>query len=157
LIARFLSRFAPCLRRRDLFGVHGIYLSRFTLARLGAVRVYLNRFHRGDEDLELHDHPWRWAVSLILSGGYTEERRDGVRVSLRVRVPGNLNVILGDTFHRIASVQPDTWTLFVAGPRAKDWGFWNRVGGTFTPWRDFLRTKGLSLADEGWSPKASAR
>lgn len=37
--------------------------------------IYLHKFHRGDDDLATHSHPWRWAVSLILAGGYREERR----------------------------------------------------------------------------------
>ncbi len=154
MIARPLNRFAPRLHRRDFFGAQGLYLSRFTLARLGAVRVYLNRFERGDEDLELHDHPWCWAVSLILSGGYVEERRDGGCIESRVFAPGNLNLIWADTFHRVDGVQADTWTLFLAGPRVQKWHFWNRATGVLTPWRDFLRAKGLRLDDEGPTPPA---
>lgn len=39
------------------------------------IGVYLHRFHRSDVDRELHSHPWAWSYSIILAGGYIEERR----------------------------------------------------------------------------------
>jgi hypothetical protein len=147
VIARILNRLAPRLYRHDIHGTGGLYLSRYTLARLGVVRVYLNHIHRPDEDDELHNHPWRWALSWILSGGYREERRDGNDVETIDLSAGQFNVILADTFHRIDRVTAPCWTLFVVGERIQDWGFWHRTTGVFTPWRDFIAAKGLPIME----------
>ncbi|MGN6103684.1 MAG: hypothetical protein ACTHU0_01140, partial [Kofleriaceae bacterium] len=59
------------------------YLTRVLLPRIRIpgvcdFRPMLHRFHRPDVDQHLHNHPWKWAVSLILSGSYVEERFDQV-------------------------------------------------------------------------------
>lgn len=110
--------------------------------------LFLHRFHKGDDDLELHNHPWAWAVSLILVGGYREERRvEGVRgildheVETRDYRPGSWNVIDQDTFHRVDLFQKDAWTLFLVGPKVANWGFWSRYSGRFQPWRAHIAQK----------------
>lgn len=109
------------------------------------VQLYLHRFHRGDQDEELHNHPWRWSASFVLAGGYLEERRTRDRhgrpsngVEVRAVLPFMVNRIGGDDFHRVDLLEKDAWTLFLVGPRVSSWGFWNRHSGVFTPWRDFL-------------------
>lgn len=37
--------------------------------------VFLHHFRDSDQEAELHNHPWESAYSLILAGGYIEERR----------------------------------------------------------------------------------
>ena len=125
-----------------------------------AWQLYLHRFHRGDDDAALHNHPWRWAVSWILVGGYTEERRvrDGVpfltdifgshqatepeyaidSVERTVVRPGTLNVLLADTFHRVDLLDGEAWSLFLVGPKIASWGFWDRTTNLYTPWRTFI-------------------
>jgi hypothetical protein len=108
--------------------------------------VFLHKFHRGDDDVELHNHPWTWSIALILSGGYREEYRRGARegggcVFVRTMGPLSVNVIHHDTFHRVELLEKDAWSLFVAGPREKSWGFWNRATGIFTHWRMFIDRK----------------
>jgi len=101
--------------------------------------VYLHRFHRGDDELELHNHPWRWAVSLVLAGGYIEERRGpDDKVRIRFVRPGQLNLIRSKDFHRVDLIEKDAWTLFVVGPKFTGWGFWNRETGKYWPWRQFI-------------------
>lgn len=116
-------------------------------------QLYLHKFHRGDDDQELHNHPWAWSVSLILAGGYAEERRVEVspgvhRVVARGILPFSLNVIRGNDFHRVLLVERDAWSLFLAGPKTQGWGFWNRKSGEFTPWREFLARK--RAVKQGW-------
>lgn len=112
----------------------------------GPIALYLHRFHRSDEDLALHNHPWRWAVSLILTGGYSEERRIGNRVVRRSVLPLTLNFISADDFHRVDLFEEDAWTLFLSGPKASSWGFWDRRTGEYVPWREFI----TRLRGEGW-------
>jgi hypothetical protein len=116
--------------------------------RVGAVwpavpwSIYLHRFHRGDIDRELHSHPWRWAVSLVLVGGYIEERRtaDG-RIEMKVCRPGSINRLKASDFHRVDLRDGEAWTLFLVGPKVAQWYFWDRTTDREIPWREFLASK----------------
>jgi len=88
--------------------------------------AYLHRFVRGDGDEYAHSHPWAVAKSLVLCGGYNEARYDGVDLTEERFVAGDENVILQSTLHRIVSVEPETWTLFVHSDWISDWGFATR-------------------------------
>lgn len=119
---------------------HGVDESDEQPRRLPA--VYLHYFFRGDEDRELHNHPWLRALSWILTGGYTEERLepDGFVAEYRHR-PGTFNVLKRNTFHRVHLLQGGCWTLFIAGervsePRGKDWGFLDAQTGRFFTWSE---------------------
>lgn len=103
--------------------------------------LFLHRFHRGDHDRELHSHPWHWAVSWILAGGYREERRTGNIVVIRDFKPGNWNFLEANDFHRVDLLEDDCWTLFIVGPKAGTWHFWDRLTGKLTPWRDFVNAR----------------
>lgn len=98
------------------------------LASLG-LTVYLHRFVGGDVDRWVHDHPWRFAIAILLTGGYLEERVRSLApggwraVTRSIQGWRRINVILARDFHRIAIARPDTWTLFVCTKRVKDWGF----------------------------------
>lgn len=98
--------------------------------------VFIHFFHRSDEDREKHNHPWKESVSLILTGGYREEREDG----LYTRKPGDINVIRSTDYHRVDLLTPKKgcWTLFVAGKNISSWGFKNAQTGAHIPWRDYL-------------------
>lgn len=108
-------------------------------------RVHLHRFVRHDIDKDPHDHPWTWAVALILAGGYVEETPDvwehdeGQQYAHRRRGPGSLRYFRGDFVHRIDSLlDGDSWTLFVSGPVTRKWGFYDREHLRFTYWREYL-------------------
>jgi len=129
---RLLLRVSDRLRVREILIGGRPYLERYYLGRLGPVTLYLHRFLGRDGERQVHDHPWTWSVGIPLVGGYTEERllwlcpHEGWRsVMRRVRwfAP---NVITARTFHRVARVEPGTWTLFVHGRRVKGWGFLER-------------------------------
>jgi hypothetical protein len=83
-------------------------------------RLYLHKIAQADADRHLHNHPWSWAWSLILWGAYLEERPN----TLRYLRPGATNLLRAGDYHRIRTVRPNTWTLFVTGKRASSWGFW---------------------------------
>ena len=111
--------------------------------------LYLHRFHRSDDAGALHNHPWKWAVSLVLKGGYSEERRvpdrsgaedgRGQYVVKRSTVrPWSLNFLTHRDFHRVDLLAEEAWTLFLVGPLVQSWGFWDRNTGTFTDWKKFL-------------------
>lgn len=86
--------------------------------------IYLHHFLSSDPATEVHSHPWDWSASLILAGGYREERCTpaGARV-VRECVPGAVNVLRADDRHRIDLIGDDCWTLFLAGAFARPWTF----------------------------------
>ena len=80
--------------------------------------IFLHNFHKGDLD-DLHDHPWPF-ITVILKGGYWEHTPDG----RFWRGAGTIRVARCHSLHRV-ELEPgvDVWTLFVPGPKLRDWGF----------------------------------
>lgn len=112
----------------------GPYLSRLVFWRIFGVRILLHRFHVSDQDRALHNHPWKWAFSLILAGSYTEERMINKEDFLKGK--GKLpnlwtqtkrkrwfNFLTDKDYHRVEELHGEVWTLFFCGPRKQDWGF----------------------------------
>jgi hypothetical protein len=116
------------------------YITRTLLPRLGGRRLMLHRIWRADYDKWLHNHPWSRASFLIVSGGYTEERLVDGEVVRFVLKPGDVNHLNASTFHRIVSIEPNTWTLGLIGERVQDWGF--LVDGALVPWREYFARQG---------------
>ena len=128
MIRRLLYRLSGWLPCRIISEGDRPYLERYYVATLFGVRCYLHRFVGSDPDRGLHDHPWAWGASLILSGWYLEETRSGTRVVKR------FNAFTGDHFHRVIVPQgapTEVWTLFFhrAGD-IKPWGFLRPVPDT---------------------------
>lgn len=120
------------------------YLKRWWLIpRNRWCNVYLHHFLRSDDDRALHDHPW-WNVSLLLDGGYIEHVPvKGGAVGLH-RQSGALVFRKAEAAHRIElmpsglvpRMECPVWTLFVTGPRIREWGFHCPKG--WRHWRDFV-------------------
>lgn len=112
------------------------YLKRWWLIpRNRFLNVYLHRFLRSDDDRALHDHPW-WNVSLLLDGRYVEHtvRAGGINVRTQRRA-GDWKARTASSAHRIELVDGPCWTLFVTGPRIREWGFHCRQA--WVHWRVF--------------------
>jgi hypothetical protein len=118
------------------------------LARL-PFNLFLHRFHRSDDDGALHSHPWSWAVSLVLVGGYREERRVGDSVISRVVKPWSINFLRGEDYHRVDLLEEDAWSLFLVGPKVSTWFFWQRETCMRAQWRRFINAKRYGT-DAGW-------
>lgn len=119
------------------------YLLRFYIKHNGFLPgLYLHRFFRGDQDRELHNHPWIWSFSFIITGGYYEERLTRKGIVLKHKKPGQFNLLSGGTFHRVGLVdkQKGAWTFFCSGREIKDWGFLVEDGG-FIPHKEYLNEK----------------
>jgi hypothetical protein len=72
----------------------------------------------------VHSHPWGWSASLILAGGYREERcGPSGAVFVREYQPGDVNVLEADDRHRIDLLSADCWSVFLAGHFEKAWRF----------------------------------
>lgn len=141
----------PYLSKYLLFGQDGEFAPGW--------RLYLHRFHRGDKDRDLHNHPWEWAMSWILIGGYREQLHVMKKVQIhdgltalrwerteRNVLPGAVNVLLSDTFHRVDLLDGESWTLFLTGPKTQSWGFVNDSG-IFTTWREQLKKRGIEVRE----------
>lgn len=127
-----LSRTLP-VQRINPNGV--AYLERYFVAGWNPINkrpgpsIFLHRFVASDPDTAVHSHPWGWSSSLILVGGYREERCDGRGgVVVREFRPGDVNILDAHIKHRIDLVGKDCWTLFLAGPFEKAWSFSDSCG-----------------------------
>jgi hypothetical protein len=103
--------------------------------------LFLHLFVSGDAEPELHSHPWETSVSLILTGGYIEERRFGSRVVTRPVLPFSLNFIKGEDYHRVDLLKDRAWTLFFAMKPRRTWYFWDRNTKKLTWWLEHINRR----------------
>lgn len=95
--------------------------------------IFVHKFLKSDPDAP-HDHPWPY-FTLILTGGYWEwipqfDERGRMTCEIgKWRGPGHFRFCRATSYHRI-EVDPtvSTYTLFVPGPKQREWGFLKRVG-----------------------------
>lgn len=139
LIDRFIAR---TTRRAPDFVIGGParpYLRRWwIIPRNRLFNIYLHEFKRSDDDRALHDHPWLFNISLLLRGKYLEHTKRGVQL---LQAPA-VKFRFGPAPHRIELFNDhDTgepipcWTLFITGPRVREWGFHCLRG--WVHWREF--------------------
>lgn len=112
--------------------VEDSYLLRWwIIPRNKIFNVYLHCFLRDDDDRALHDHPWAWC-SILLNGCYVEHTIDRGGVHKRqLRTPGDIKFSLPSRPHRVELIpgpivpteKYPCWTLFITGPRVRQWGF----------------------------------
>ena len=120
------------------------YLYRwFLIPRNPLFNVYLHQFLRSDDDRALHDHPWV-NLSILLRGQYCEHTiRAGGIERRRVRRAGGMKLRGARSAHRIELTHGPCWTLFLTGPRIRQWGFHCPQG--WVHWRDFTSADGREI------------
>jgi len=117
------------------------YLDRwYIIPRNKYFNIYLHRFRGSDFAGALHDHPW-WNVSFKLKGGLTElyENAEGIEVSrvLHRGIPYFRNPRM---MHRLILTTDTAWTLFLTGPRIREYGYrWHGWTHYKTFIREFMR------------------
>lgn len=132
------------------------YLYRWHMVpRGGPANIYFHVQVADDPERPLHNHPWD-NMSVILAGGYKET------LSLSEGEPslGSTNVFIrqkGDVIyrrakqaHRLQLLTGEAYamTLFTAGPKINDWGFWYPEG--FRPYQEVTVLKdGMSVHVKG--------
>lgn len=112
------------------------YLLRwYVLPRNPVFNVYVHKFMRDDDDRALHDHPWP-SVSLCVWGSYLEQIETGSDIRL-ARGIGSIVFRRSTHAHRVELIggRP-AWTLFVTGPRLREWGFHCPRG--WVHWKEFV-------------------
>lgn len=93
--------------------------------------IYIHKFLRDDDDRAMHDHPWS-SVSLLVWGRYVEQTAQGKK---EYRA-GSVLFRKATHTHRIELPEGrPAWTLFVTGPRVREWGFHCPQG--WVHWRKF--------------------
>lgn len=147
MIRPLLTRLTAHLPVRIISDDGQPYLERYYVGTLFGLRCYLHRFVGSDPDRGLHDHPWRWAFSIVLAGWYIERKRDGDRVRSR------FNALTADTFHRVILPEGarDAWTLFVhTTPDVKDWGFLRPVTDDSAAWFKYRYPQTHGIKNPRW-------
>jgi hypothetical protein len=122
-----------------------LYLRRFYLMpRIHGIRRYfLHEILRSDNDRDPHNHPWPFRTK-ILAGSYIEhiwfptlwpDEIDDILASDfriyqvdkrefgRLALPGTVLDNPSTHTHKVEIVEP-VWSLFAAGEREREWGFW---------------------------------
>lgn len=138
--------------------------------------IYLHKFVLSDEDRALHDHPWANA-SILISGDYIEWVRVPEECTAIKEVNESFGRHQGfcyfrraSTAHRvqlIAQLKPThislnedgnfglggeliynpVITLFITGPKVRDWGFWCSKG--WRRWQDFCDERDYGAIGRG--------
>lgn len=120
--------------------------------------VYLHQILRDDDDRALHDHPWN-NCSVILSGRYREvtlypqplqsiasmqkQWSPSEQITTwnwpkcsHIREAGSITRRKAEHPHRLELIDgKPCWTLFISGPRRREWGFHTKDG--WVHWKDF--------------------
>lgn len=114
-------------------GVENPYLYRWYIRQGGREKrlkfwwnTYLHEIVRSDEDRAVHCHPWG-SISIVISGPLSEVRRNwrGREVERHFQ-DGDIVIRSPWAKHRLvlANKQPPARTIFIVGPRVKEWFFW---------------------------------
>lgn len=134
-ILRLMKRIAAHREPIYIGGRSDPYMIRWhLLPRNPLANVYLHQFLRPDDDRAMHDHPW-WSLSLMLDGACVEHDMNGCRAIH----PGQIRLRSARYRHRIETVGSPCWTLFITGPRCREWGFWCPWG--WRHWKEFTTGK----------------
>ena len=133
---RWLSSLLNRLSGKCIYLNDQPYLTRYYLWGNGSgngLEVYLHILHQEDEGRWCHNHPWKWFLSIILKGQYTQEvirpfSSDKGRKDQKLRF---FNLFRNaDSYHTITQVSPGgTWTLVVVPKKtasSQPWGYWNQ-------------------------------
>jgi hypothetical protein len=142
-LADILSRRVMLAREPDVIigGEEEPYLLRwFLIPRNHRLNGYLHEFRRSDDDRALHDHPWV-NISIVLAGEYTEHSilPGGIHLR-RIRRAGDIVFRWARTAHRIELHAGPCISLFLTGPRLREWGFHCPNG--WVHWKKFTSASG---------------
>lgn len=121
-----------------------VYLNRWWIVRRAKAKrfrfnIYLHHFVRSDEDRALHDHPW-WSISFLLKGRAIEHYRNDIGACV-IRIPWRFLPVFRKAKHaHRMEVRGDVWTLFITGPKVREWGF--HCPGGWVHWKEFVWGRG---------------
>ncbi len=121
--------------------LHNPYLLRwYLLPKNRLFNVYLHLFLRSDDDRALHDHPW-WNFSFLLEGEYVEHTISAGGIHhRRIFRAGDWKVRRAKAAHRIELHGGTCVSLFLTGPKCREWGFHCPEKG-WVHWREFCDSR----------------
>lgn len=135
--------------RRPDFAIGSLdrpYLLRWwVLPRNRLLNIYLHNIRFDDDDRAPHDHPW-FSISFPIKGQLTEHRPDKAPRILRrfrpyIRRAKALHRLeVGSDRHDPEALPQDVWTIFITGPKVRDWGFLCPQS-LWVPWQDFVSSE----------------
>ena len=131
------------MKTKPDFKVGENYLHRWwILPRNRYFNIYLHRFYASDDDRALHDHSY-WNCSIILRGSYREHFKN----RSTIRKAGDIICRFPKTAHRIEILDGPVTTIFITGPRIREWGFHCPKG--WRHWKDFTNPGDSGLIGRG--------
>lgn len=125
VLHKILQRIGMSLPMRLIDHEGRSYLRRYHVGTVFGIRCYLHHFVDSDP-AGLHNHPWRYGLTILLSGHYWEERRF-CRIP-NPRIVKWINFVGGDYLHRVllgrdgAGNTLTTWSLFFHSRKVMSWG-----------------------------------
>ena len=108
------------------------YLCRWHLIpRNRFFNIYLHKF-TGNDDYYFHDHPWS-SISFLIKGYLREIYGEDWRFPSISKSHRYINhhwpIYRPAKFsHRLEIVKGPVWTLFITGPKTRNWGFYTPAG-----------------------------
>lgn len=107
------------------------------LIQMCGIAARVHEILRSDLGREPHDHPW-WYLTIILKGGYCEDRYDaaGKLISSKWHGPGSVLFRRANSWHMLDLDGERATTLFITGSKSQTWGF--NVEGKKVPYHQYL-------------------
>ena len=96
------------------------YLERFTILKVFNLHIRIHNILSEDKTVFYHNHPFAY-MSIILSGGYTEELLVGDKIVTNQYNRFNIIIRNKNSYHKIKVIKPNTKTLFFAIGNSKKW------------------------------------
>lgn len=139
------------------------YLNRhFLIPRNPVFNVYVHQFLRSDDDRAHHDHPWLFNISWLILGSYIEHIITAGGALVRtLRNAGDWKFRWGKAPHRVELIgnegdPPEVpfveaepcWTVFITGPRVREWGFYCMERG-WIHWKRFTAPDNKGAVGKG--------
>lgn len=106
--------------------------------------LLVHRIHVTDPVDGFHNHPWSWAVVLVVKGGYVERilDTDSGQVSAVRRRPLSIRVLRPDLLHRVELDDSESWSVVLRGPWQREWGYVLDAGSArWCDWRRYLEMR----------------
>lgn len=132
------------MTRAPDFVIGDNYLRRWwVIPRNEGCNIYLHEINNSDDDRALHDHPWD-NTSMLIDGGYIEHTPDGAFV----REAGSIVTRKATDAHRL-EILPGSRaiSLFMTGPKLREWGFHCPKG--WRLWSDFVDSRDKGQVGRG--------
>lgn len=152
---KILSAFAAAVKRRDpdfvIGGQADPYLLRWwVIPRNNWFNIYLHEIRRSDDDRALHDHMYL-NLSILIEGEYIEHTiaQGGVHHQRHFKA-GDWTWRLPSKAHRLQVLGKRTTTLFITGPRVRQWGFHCPQG--WVHWKKFVDERDSGEVGKGCEP-----